>query len=98
MWGGFFSRYVRLGEESDIIPQDSSFAPVFVVVQDAEEESSLLRKWILAVYFFSSAVDAPDAYLCEHSICYLMNRYHANTLSVAFTPPEKSYIVKKDWV
>jgi hypothetical protein len=32
------------------------------------------------------------------SICYLMNRYHAFTLSVAFTPPEKSYIVKKDWV
>jgi hypothetical protein len=64
--GGFFSRYVRLWEESDIIPQDSPFAPVFVVVQDAEEDSSLLRKWFLAVYFFSSAVDAPDAYLCEH--------------------------------
>ena len=29
------------------------------------------------------------------SISYLMNRYHANTLLVAFTPPEKSYIVKK---
>ena len=64
--GFFFSRYVRLWEESDIIPQDSPIAPVFVVVQDAEEDSSLLRKWILAVYFFSSAVDAPDAYLCEH--------------------------------
>ena len=66
MWGGFFSRYVRVWEESDIIPQDSLFAPVFVVVQDAEEDSSHLRKCILAVYFFSSAVDVPDAYLCEH--------------------------------
>jgi hypothetical protein len=44
--GFFFSRCVRLWEESDIIPRDSSLAPVFVVVQDAEEDSSLLRKWI----------------------------------------------------
>ena len=49
-----------------MIPQDSLFAPVFVVFQNTEEDSSFLRKWILAVYFFSSAVDAPDAYLCEH--------------------------------
>ena len=66
MWGGgFFSRYVRLWEESDIIPQDSLLAPIFVAVQDIKDDSSHLRKRILAIYFFSSAVDAPDAYLCE---------------------------------
>jgi hypothetical protein len=57
---------VRLWEESDIIPQDSLLAPIFVAVQDIKDDSSHLRKRILAIYFFSSAVDAPDTYLCEH--------------------------------
>ena len=57
MWGGFFSRYVHLGEESDIIPQD------LLYISAINEVAQVWRRFVpvaeedLAIYFFSCAVD-----------------------------------------
>ena len=52
-------------------------------------------KYNALMYTFHNALDYMNTRGVK--ICYLMmNRHHANTLSVAFIPPEKSCVVQKD--